>query len=489
MLDTLLIHGQIVTQDKFRRVISDGMVGIAGSRIALVAPMDGAPLPQARRVVDCTGKIILPGLIDGHGHAGHPMTKLISTDSLSYWGRCAERIYFFWSTPEFWYYDGLLGGMERLRYGVTTGINVIANEPRADSLEIVESHAKGYTQTGARTIICTGPGSNNWPKPLARWDGQEMKRTTATWEEYMENTEALLNTLHLKQDGLERVFVTPFTIVPSIPTWGKSMPEVTDRLTQFDRMQQKAVVALAKKYKTNIHTDAFGNGIELMSRSDDPILGENVLLQHCYDLNWREVQLVAQTGTNIGHSPEQSNHFCPFTELLEAGANAFITSDAPGPRVTFDMFEHMRRAQDLEELRFGDYHTLSAQELLDCVTTKAAKAVGMAGEIGSLQEGFQADVIILDGAAPHLMGSRPLLEKCVYAASGLDVETVYVNGRLAMEGRRVLGVDESAAVAKADQVAKDAARAAGLEAFIHQEPVFGNPYQIFFDTPINFPAL
>ena len=91
--------------------------------------------------------------------------------------------------------------------------------------------------------------------------------------------------------------------------------------------------------------------------------------------------------------------------------------------------------------------------------------------------------------SPYIMTLLCFTEMYVIAASGLDVVTVYLNGRLAMEGRHVLGVDESAAVAKADQVAKDAARAAGLEAFIHQEPVFGNPYQIFFDTPIKFPAL
>lgn len=484
MLDTLFIHGCIVTQDAERRIIPDGMVGVKDGAIVQVGSMEDAPLPKAVEVLDCRGAILMPGLVDGHGHAGHPMTKHISSDSLSYWGRCAERIYFFFSTPEFWYYDALLSAMERLKFGVTTGISVIANEPRADSLEIVRAHLKGYEEAGARTIAGVGPGSNRWPKPLARWDGEKMCRTTATWEEYMENTEILLQTEHLGNGGRQRIFVTPFTIVPSIPTWGRSTPETADHLTEFDRKQLRAVKALARKYDTSIHTDAFGNGIELMACCEDALLGENVLLQHCYDLNEREVELLARTHTNVGHSPEQSNHFCPFTELLQAGANAVITSDANGPRVTFDLFEHMRRAQDLEMMRFGQFDCLDAQTLLDCVTVRAAKAVHMEREIGSLETGKRADIVMLDPDAPHLRGTRRILDKCVYAASGLDVETVMVDGEFVLRGRVFTRINEAKILCDAEKTAKKAIEDAGLERFIRQEPVFGTYYQTFTGAPI-----
>ena len=484
MLDILLIHGCIVTQDAKRTIIRDGMLGIKKGRITLLKKMENEELPKSYETVDCKGGIVMPGLVDGHGHAGHSMTKHISSDSLSYWGRCAERIYFFFSTPEFWHYDALLSAMERVRFGVTTGISVIANEPRGDSLEIVRAHLRGYAEVGARTIAGVGPGSNHWPKPLARWDGEKMRQTTATWEEYMENTEELLQTEHLRNNGRQRVFVTPFTIVPSIPTWGRSAPEIADRLTEFDRKQLRAVRTLARKYGTSIHTDAFGNGIELMACSEDALLGEDVLLQHCYDLNEREVALLAQTHTNVGHSPEQSNHFCPFTELLQAGVNAVITSDANGPRVTFDMFEHMRRAQDLEMMRYGQFDCLDAQTLLDRVTICAAKAVRMDQEIGSLELGKRADIIMLDPEAPHLQGSRSAVDKCVYAASGLDVKNVIIEGEFVLRDRNFTQINEKKILCDADELAKKTIKDAGLERFIRQEPVFGTYYQTFTMNPV-----
>lgn len=484
LLDTLLINACIVTQNPQREILTDAMLGVRDGKIACLKQMGTEPLPKAKRIVDCRGGIVLPGLIDGHGHAGHPMTKHISTDSLQYWGRCAERIYFFYSTPEFWYYDALLSAMERVRFGVTTGISVIANQPRADSLEIVRAHLKGYAQVGSRTIACTGPGANDWPKPLAQWDGKRLRRTFATWETCMENTETLLRTEHLGNGGRQRIFVTPFTIVPSIPTWGRTTPELTAELTEFDRKQLHAVRALARKYQTSIHTDAFGNGVEMMAQSEDALLGEDVLLQHCYDLNEREVNLLAQTHTNVGHSPEQSNHFCPFTELLEAGANAIITSDGNGPRVTFDMFEHMRRAQELEMMRFGDVDCMTAQTLLDGVTIQAAKALRMDREIGSLECGKRADLILLDPDAPYLSGKRSPLEKCVYAASGLDVQSVMVDGEFLLENGDFPTLEKQKILETADAYAKETIENAGLIRFIRQEPVFRTPYQNFAGAPV-----
>ena len=488
MLDTLFIHACLITQDAKRQIIPDGLLGVQEGHIVRVSPMGPDPLPAAKEIFDCHGGIVMPGLIDGHGHAGHPMTKHISTDTLNYWGRCAERIYFFYSTPDFWYYDALLSAMERVRFGVTTGISVIANEPRADSLAIVQAHLRGYRQVGSRTIAGVGPGSNHWPKPLAQWDGHALHRTTATWEEYLENTEVLLRTEHRANKDRQRIFVTPFTIVPSLPTWGRCAPEIADHLTDFDRRQLHAVKTLAHKYDTSIHTDAFGNGIELMASCEDALLGENVLLQHCYDLNPREVALLAQTHTNVGHSPEQSNHYCPFTELLQAGANAIITSDGNGPRVTFDLFEHMRRAQDLEMLRLGRPDCLDAQTLLDSVTVHAAKALRMDAQIGSLETGKRADLLLLDPESPHLRSARSPLELCVYAASGLDVHDVMVEGEFLLRSGHFTQVEEETVLQKADELAKKTIEQAGLTRFICQAPAFDTLYQTFTSAPIPPPT-
>ncbi len=472
----ILFHATIITQNRLREVIRDGMLVIRKEKIIYVGKHDPDIMTWHGEHIDCAGCFVLPGLIDCHGHAGHPMTKHLSADAIPFWGQSIRKIYFFYTTPEFWYCDGLISSMERLKFGVTTGLNVIANEPRVDSIEFAKSHIQGYCEVGARTIVGVGPGSNNWPKLLARQQNGKMVETTATWEDYMRNTETLLQTMHMSHNGMVRIFVTPFTIVPSLPTWGRVPPERAARLTDFDRQQLKGVKTLAQKYNTSIHSDAFGNGIELMSQSEDALLGKNVLLQHCYDLNYRELQLLAQTQTNVGHSPEQSNHFCPYSEMLSLGVNAVITSDGNGPRVNFDMFEHMRRCQDLEMMRFGDFSCLNAQQLLDGVTINAALALNIDDHVGSLEEGKDADCIVLDSRHLPADCSSPV-ERCVYEAAGHDCRDVFVRGIRCVQEGKLTTVSEEHVMEEVNRLAWDVFRSADVVQYATQKPVFGNPYQ------------
>lgn len=481
--DYIVTHATLITQNKTRDVIEDGMLVVCDGKFVYVGKHDPDILRWHGIHIDCGGRIVLPGLIDGHGHAGHPMTKHISADALPFWGRSVRKIYFFYTTPEFWYYDGLLSAMERLCFGVTTGMNVIANEPRVDSIEFAQNHIRAYCEVGARTVVGVGPGSNNWPKPLARLQEGKLVRTTATWEEYIRNTELLLQTAHGSHQGKVRVFVTPYTIVPSIPTWGRVPPERANILTEFDRRQMKAVRELAKKYHTGIHSDAFGNGIEMMCQCEDALVGENVLLQHCYDLNYRELQLLAQTKTNVGHSAEQSHHFCPFSEMNALGINTIITSDGNGPRVNFDMFEHMRRCQDLEMMRFGDFNCIDAQQLLDRVTIRAAQALGMADVVGSLEKGKEADFIILGNEHLPEDCSSPL-ERCVYEVAGRDCQDVFVRGQWCVQNGRLTTIEQDKVLREANRVAWEVFQNADVLRYVQQAPVFGNPYQTYVGQDI-----
>ena len=142
MIDYLLTNGTIITMDPERQVLEDSSLAILDGRIVAIGPANElAQKYQAKRVIDARRKIIMPGLIDCHGHAGHSMLGIFSTDTLSYWGQAAVKIYFHYCSEDFWYYDGLLGAMARLRYGVTTGISVMGCEPRSDDPIFAAKHA------------------------------------------------------------------------------------------------------------------------------------------------------------------------------------------------------------------------------------------------------------------------------------------------------------------------------------------------------------
>jgi len=476
MFDILLKNCNIITQNDRREVISGGFIGIKDGKIAYVSA--SPPEERAQEELDFSGSTAAPGLIDGHGHAGHSMTKLIASDSMGYWGKSVERIYFNFASAKFWYLDGKLAAIERLRSGVTCGLNVIANQPRTDTTLPAEYFAGGYGEVGGRVVVCVGPGENKWPK-VACSSGKHMTRRLYTWEKAMYVTEKIVQSIHGAREGKTRVFITPFTCIPSIPTWGRTSPDFACELTEFDRKQLKAVSELAQKYKTGIHTDAFGGSIDLMLKSDHPLLGEHVLLQHCYDMSPAELETMVKTGTNMGHSAEQSFHYCQYSEFLAMGGNGIVTSDGNGPRVNFNMLQNLRRTRTLEALRFGE-DVLDEQELLDSVTRRAAKAIGQAELLGSIEVGKAADIALYKGIYDV---------KSLVRTAGRVTDTL-VGGKFRLRAGELTSVyveDETELVEQADAYAREMIERAGLMRYIRQQPCY-LPRQIYTDDPHTFPA-
>lgn len=128
----LLLHGTVVTVDPARRMIDDGAVAIEKDRIVEIGSAEElAPRHARKKVVDCTGKMIVPGLIDAHGHAGHALIRSIGADTNALWMRIVTPVYYHYVTRDYWYADGLVSGLERLCAGVTTSASIITSMPRS----------------------------------------------------------------------------------------------------------------------------------------------------------------------------------------------------------------------------------------------------------------------------------------------------------------------------------------------------------------------
>lgn len=122
MTGFLLLHGTIVTVDRERRIIEDGALAINDDRIVDIGTVDELePRHGGKEVIDCRGKLIIPGLIDAHGHAGHALLRSIAADTNAMWMKIITPTYYHYVTRDYWYADGLISGIERLRAGVTTG--------------------------------------------------------------------------------------------------------------------------------------------------------------------------------------------------------------------------------------------------------------------------------------------------------------------------------------------------------------------------------
>ena len=153
---------------------------------------------------------------------------------------------------------------------------------------------------------------------------------------------------------------------------------------------------------------------------------------------------------------------CPATELIDAGVTVMLGSDGVGPDRSYDMFRHMFQAMRYHRFHFRDETVLPAGKVLEMVTIDAARALGMEKDLGSLEAGKKADVILLDMFKPHLYPLNMPVYRVAYFANGNDVDTVIVNGDVLMEGRRVRTVNEAEVLEQAQLEADKAITRTGL---------------------------
>ena len=490
MIDLLVVNGVVVTMGPDRAMLEDGAVAIDGQRIVAVGPTDEiAAAYQARRTINCRGKAIIPGLIDAHGHGGHSLVKTLGSDSPSVWMRIITPTYFHFTTPEFWYVDGLVSALERVRAGVTTGVNVIASMPRSDDPIYGNNHARAYAETGVRGIVCVGPCAPPWPHAVSSWRNGYREQFEVSFDEALAGAEAVIETWHHGADDRIRAFITPFTIVTSVDPSNPTTPDLATALTAHDRLQARRIREIAARWKTRIHSDAFGGMIRMaMQDPDHAILGPDVHLQHCLGISLEEVRFLAETGTHVTHAPSagQGEARCPVPELMEAGVNVAVTTDGTSPKTTFDLFQAARRAQLVHQLMMKDAYLLPVGKLLEMITIDAARALGWDDELGSLEPGKKADVAIINLRQPHLTPNWMIVHRLIHEAVGHDVETVIVDGRVVMEDRRVLTVDEEAILDAANQEASALVERAGLAAHL-TAPGWGQTRRSF-DQPIAYPS-
>ncbi|MBD9527662.1 amidohydrolase family protein [Paracoccus sp. PAR01] len=485
MTATIFTHGTVLTIDPQRRIIEDGAVRVIGDRIAAVGPASEILPEPGDHVIDCRGKLILPGLIDAHGHAGHCLIRGIGADTSPLWMKIVTPTYWHQTTREFWAAEGMVSGLERLRAGVTTGVSIISSMPRSDDPEFAVNHARAYDRIGLREIICTGPAGLPWPREVTRWETGSPVRRSITFSEMMEGAEAAIQTLDGSAEGRIKVYLTPFTIVPSIDPSNISTPDQAVRLTRDDRDHARAVRELARKYRVRLHSDAFAGHIRMAAQdTENALLGPDIHLQHCWGISPQEIDILAETGTSVTHAPPGRS--TPVIEMMARGINLAVTTDGTAPNRYFDLFQTARLFQSVQHvLRGHDRYFFPPGKVLEMITIDAARALGLDHEIGSLEAGKKADVIVLDMRAPHLTPDWQPVHRLIAQAVGHDVETVMVDGRIIMSDRRALHVDEAEAITEGNRVARELVARAGLEKHLC-EPGWGQLYR-HFDEPVSLP--
>ena len=439
MHDLLITGGFVVTMDPARRVIENGAVAITGNRITAVGPAAEVAGP-AKTTIDAKGRAVLPGLIDGHAHAGHGLIKTMGGGDPNAWSKACETVYTVGSTPEFWRAEAALAALERLSFGVTCGVSLLGGGDsimRSDDPAHGVGHAEGVAQVGIRAIMAVGPTRPLHPRIYAAWDGGSRRDYAVDFQRQYDTTEALLQSVHNTQNGRMRVC----TLMPVFHDG--EQPDATLALTEA---QGRKIRELGNRHGTFFHQDGHRQGS--IARAEKlGLLGKDATLSHCTELTADDIAALIRTDTRVVHNPSAIASVrgrCPAIELMDAGVTVILGSDATAPDRSGDMFRHMFMAMRYHQRHFRDQNVLPPGKALEMVTIDAARAMGMEHEIGSLEAGKKADVITVDLTQPHLYPPNMPLYRLVCFAVGQDVRDVVCDGALLMRDRRYTQADQGA---------------------------------------------
>lgn len=442
MADLIVTRTIVVTVDPERRVLRDAAIAIEGDRIVAIGPSHEieARYPGCE-TIDGSNKLVLPGLVDVHAHAGHGLIKTLASGDSQRWFEACHTAYTVASTPEFWRAEAQLAALERTRFGVTTGVSLLGGGDsimRTDEPAYGDAHCDGVLEVGTRSVIAVGTTRPPHPLTYARWTGETSESYPVGFDRQLETCLDLVGRWHgTNGRRINLALLTPTLRPEHVETLGQAHLDEA-------RAQAQRVSAEARAHGLVFTQDGHRKG-SVAYAHELGILGPEALLSHSTGLTAEEIAICAQTGTKIAHNPSAiASVFdrCPATELMEAGVCVAIGSDATAPDRSGDMFRHMQQLMHYHRRHHRDPSWIPPGKALEMCTIEGAKALGMDDDIGSIEVGKKADLVLVDMRRPHLYPANMHVSHVVNFANGNDVDTVICDGRVLMRGRKVLTVDE-----------------------------------------------
>jgi 5-methylthioadenosine/S-adenosylhomocysteine deaminase len=462
----LLIHNAIiVTMDAQRRVLERSSIAIGGGRIVEIGPAAAladkyAGVPR----IDATHKIVLPGLVDLHGYLGGSLLKSIGEDMDAATKRDRLETVLSRSTDEeWWQIEAQLAAVERLKLGTTTMFSMMGgNGTRTDDPVFAEIAAAELARIGLRTRIGLSPARPPWPRPYSYYrDGIATERQIS-FEHVIEVCDQLLAKQARTPPGLVDFCVA----LSRIGNRNDHDPVWSPEREHWIRRQADAISDLMRRYRVGFFTHMYGNAIDYAHDERLGLLGPQSILSHCTGISERSIAIMQETGAHAAHHPRAARMYsfpgrCPVPELIDAGIAVGLGADTPSNH-DCDLFLDMKAAILLQRMHFKDPRMLPPGKALEMATIDGYRALGLDAELGSIEPGKKADLITIDLRQPHLAPTDMPVYRLVYGATGRDVSDAIVDGRLVMQGRKMLTIDEEALLDRVQEVYRRFVERGGL---------------------------
>jgi 5-methylthioadenosine/S-adenosylhomocysteine deaminase len=446
----LIKNGILIPMDPARRIIEGGAVAIEGDKIVETGKTEElVKKHQSDIVIDAARMVIMPGLMDGHAHAGHSLLRTLGMHNDT-WYKACEDIYATGSATDYWEADSALLNLERLKFGTTCGISFLGGGDsimRVDDPKYARAHCDAAEKIGVRTFMAVGPRRPPYPSRYSDWSGESRRDLMVDYEEQIAVTEKIIEENHNRASGKVKIAVMHPTPHPEVkPILGQELADLKERA--------KTVRDLSRKYDLMFTMDGHSRGTVKFCHEELGFTGPEAVFSHSTELTAEEIQICKETGTNIAHNPSAVASImgrCPVPELIDAGVTVVMGSDAGAPDRSFDMFRHMFQCMRYHRRHYRDAAVLPPGKILEMTTIDGAKAFRMEDQIGSLEPGKKADLILVDLNKPHFYPLNMYVDKVTYFANGNDVDTVIVDGEILMRAREVKTVNEQEVLDKAQE--------------------------------------
>ncbi len=443
--DIIIHDSMILTLDDNRRVFTKGAIVIEKDRIKDVGRSDEMlGRYDASKVINGINKLVMPGLVNSHLHFYHHMHKGLSPENLGPWpwsnwvhSKIATII-----TKEDEIWAGLAVLIETLKSGTTTVLEAGSYNPEA----VIE----GIAELGMRAII----GRRVFDKLSAVSEGHTA--LVQQTDDCLKLNESLVKK-YIK--GLADGRVKPHV---NIVGSGRC----TDRLiVESKKMADAYGVVLNLHYARSIEevneTVQRTGKRPIENLEHLGVLGRNVVLVHMLHVNDSEIQMLKENKTNVVHCPSTALKLAyglptlgRFPEMLDAGVNVCLGSDASDCSNYQDMIRVMYLAAVLFKDIRGDTNVMGAERAIEMATVNGARALGTEKEIGSLEKGKKADIILVDMKGAEWIPLYNPIQNLVYSSSGSSVHTVIIDGRIIMENRQIKTLDEEKVLSKCQELSK-----------------------------------
>ena len=439
--DLLVTGGIIVTMDASRTILEDGAVAVKGDMIVAVGPRTELMAKySATQTIDAKGKLVLPGFINGHTHVPMTLFRGLHDDvTLHDWlykyifPAEAKNV-----NEEFVRWGTRLAAAEQIGAGVTTF---------ADMYYFEDAVAEETKAAGMRGVL--GETFIDFPAP----DNKSEAEMLAYTEKFLKKWQG---------DPLIHAAPAPHSIYTC------SQKTLQDAAALARNYHAPILIHIGEMKKEWEDSQKQNRMSPVQYLDKIGILGSDVVSAHCIFVDEADRKTLAQRQVGCVHNPSSNmmlaSGVSPVAEMRAAGVAVGLGTDGPaGSNNDLDLMEEMDLAAKLAKITKMDPLALNAKAVVEMATIDGARALHMEKEIGSLDTGKKADLILIGLDQPHAVPMYDVYAQLAYALKGSDVETVVIGGRVVMRNRKLLTVNEEQAIAKAREYKKAIAASLGLQ--------------------------